>query len=396
MSSKNEPASSTSRRPLTPLWLALVALGTLAWLGSPTWPGSNSDGSDGSSLARALSQSPFSFASLGSARVASAPVACGSTNPPLALAMLHIGDGPAIVGLHDTPGDDPEAQRTLATTVQVGAVFGLAWDDERGSLYASAYHKRGVPFGPGGPGAIYRVDPLGGEPEVFATLPVGPDRHNLASDDDAAVKWVGRSSLGDIEIDAGATQLFVANLYNARIHRIALPGGELIGAFDHGARSETWQRRARLFALDWHDGWLYHGVMDAEEIDVLVPPSHRGGATGGPIVHVYRSRADGSELELVFATQIGLIGASVWGTAWHSQMPMIAGLEAFEDGRFALGMRNRRLDEVSPADGYSDAGLLPIGVLQVRAGGGLIIDSTDPTAGGALARLPGLAVVAMP
>ena len=340
--------------------------------------------------------------------VASAPVACGGTNPPLAFTVLHAGDGPAIIGLHDTPGDDTEASQTLATRDEIGAVYGLAWDNARSALYASAYHKRGVPFGPGGPGAIYRIEPGTGASSLFATVSAGEDRHDARDEDDeGAADWVARSSLGDLEIDDKATQLFVANLYDARIHRIALPGGEPLGDFAHGARDETWLRRARLFGLGWHDGWLYHGVMDTQEVesgpDPLVPPGRPDrrllGETSaekdGPVAHIYRSRSDGSEMHEVFSTRLGLSN-SIWGFSWLKQFPMIVDIEILEDGRAVLGFRNRRVDQDAASTGFRDSSLLPIGAIQVRAPDGSVIDGNDPTAGGSLARIPGLAIAAMP
>ena len=376
--------SASKGRLLTPLALILITFGALVRLGAPAV----SVGPAAAPDQGAMNASPL--------HVASAPVACGSTNPPLALALQHRSIGPAIVSLHDTPGDDPATQSTLATREQVGAIFGLAWDHEREALFAAAYHKRGLSFGPGGPGAIYRIDPDGGEPTIFARLPAGFDRHDFGADDDEpAVRWVGRTSLGDIDVDTDATQLFVANLYDGRIHRLALPGGEELGSFAHGARDEIWLRRARLFALAWHDDWLYHGVMDAQDLEVVLPPSHGGSLVGGPVLHVYRSRADGSEMEKVFEHEITL-ATSIWASAWQSRVPMIADIEVSSDGRIALGLRNRSVDEVSPTAGYFDVGLLPIGVMQVRAADGSIIDNTDPTVGGGLARLPGLSIAAMP
>ena len=339
------------------------------------------------------------------------PVACGSTNPPLALAILRGGseEGPAVVGLHETPGDDPAAQRVLALRSEVGAVYGLAWDDAGDALYAAAYHKRGVAFGPGGPGAIYRLPPASGQgqaqapPSLFASLPAGPDHHELDRDDDAAAaSYVGRTSLGDLEVNDAGDELFAANLYDGRIYRISLPDGRVLGSFDHGAAGEHWRRRARLFALAWHEGWLYHGVMDsqADSADATPTPFGQRPPPGpptveGPAAHVYRSRADGSEMEEVLASPLAL-PSTIWQNAWLRQVPALVDLEILEGDRIALGIRNRRLDEASASTGLITQFYLPIGALLVHGPGGLRRADADPTVGGSLARIPGLDLLALP
>lgn len=219
--------------------------------------------------------------------------ACGSLSPHVAVARFAPAKdekpdpaGPAVVAVQDRLPDDLSQQRVLATQAQVGAVYGLAYDAPRRQLYASAYLKRGVPFGPSGPGGIYRIDLAGGSVSPWATLQAGPDRHDLAqSDDEAAVTWVGRSSLADIDLSPDGSQLFVANLYDGRIHRLRLPDGGTLGSFRHGGYGQSWQSKARLFGLAVDGDWLYHGVMDMGDQD-------RPKATA----HVYRSRLDGSEL----------------------------------------------------------------------------------------------------
>ena len=103
----------------------------------------------------------------------------------------------------DTPVD--RTHFVLADQDQVGAVWGLAYADRTQAVYAAAFHKRAVDFGPGGPGAIYRIDVAKGDAEVWVTVPnVGPDRHSAASrpEDPAGAPWAGKTSLGDVELNA--------------------------------------------------------------------------------------------------------------------------------------------------------------------------------------------------
>jgi hypothetical protein len=231
--------------------------------------------------------------------------ACGSANPYFATAgelgatrALDSPAGEAVVVFRDAPGDGPSGQMMVATQADVGSTYGLAYDVDRRHLYAAAYHKRMVPFGPGGPGAIYRIDLESGAVEDWASLEAGPDRHAFKyRDDEPAEIWTGRTSLADIDLDDDAQSLFVANLYDHRIYRLSVPDGDIVGSFSHGAFGTPWSRSARLFALHYQDGWLYHAVTD-------VTGASRGTGSGWPIGYVYRSRSDGSEMQEVASFEI--------------------------------------------------------------------------------------------
>ena len=56
----------------------------------------------------------------------------------------------------------------LAPEPPVGGVFGLAYDWRREVLYAAAFHKRVVRYGPAGPGAIYQLDMNTGDTRLWA------------------------------------------------------------------------------------------------------------------------------------------------------------------------------------------------------------------------------------
>ncbi len=200
------------------------------------------------------------------------PAACGGANPYFVTArfMPPIGAAqarltPAILAFRDTAGDDGMDHLGLATVAQVGAVYGLAYDAARNRLYAAAYHKRATEFGPGGPGAVYQVDLGNGIVHLFANLPAGVDRHNQRfNDDTAALPFIGRSSLGDIDLAEDGSELFVANLFDGRVHRLSLPDGQVMGTIPNGATGLPWASSARLMALAVRDGWVYQGIMDSD------------------------------------------------------------------------------------------------------------------------------------
>jgi len=197
-------------------------------------------------------------------------------------------DAASIVLFSDTPLDEP--QYALASYEDVGAVWGLAYHAGERAVYAAAFHKRQLPFGPGGPGAIYRIDLADGRVGLFATVHnVGPDTHEKGTTamDDAAVPGVGRTSLGDLELSPDGAELAVVNLDDRRIYRYSVPAGVLLGSFAHGACQEPWAAEARPFGLGYYGGELFHAVVRTAE------------DTGAPrnlAAYIYRSAPDGERM----------------------------------------------------------------------------------------------------
>ena len=273
---------------------------------------------------------------------------------------------PSVVLFRDTPNDDPHY--TLATFMQTGAVWGLAYRHAEPAVYAATYHKRALPYGPEGPGAIYRIDLATGEVTHFATVPnAGSQRRGSSMSngtrafDSARAREVGKTSLGDLELSTDESMLFVVNLHDRRIYRFAMPSGDLIDSFDHGAVGERWARDARPFGLAFHDGHLYHGVLNSR------------GAGSAFVAHVYRCAPDGSGMTLV--ADIGLhyaregirlrtvSGRSLGWRPWqdrparpprpgerqdrftlHGPQPMLTDLEFTASGDMVVGLRDRHWD----------------------------------------------------
>lgn len=272
--------------------------------------------------------------------------ACGTENPFFFTTVFgrelvtgRIADEPAVVGFHDTPNDDLARHVVLATQGQVGATYGLAYHRGHEQIYVAAYMKRGTAFGPGGPGAIYRIDVRTGEIVAWANLAAGPDWHNLADNfDAAAAPWAGKSSLGDIELSEDGTELFVVNLWDRRIWRFAVPDGQLLGAFAIGGLDQPWAEDARPLGLGFRDGWLYHGVVNSQE-------TIKVGAR--PWSHVYRSRPDGAERAEVLALDMSYnrsVAWSAWSDTFSTNQPLLADIEFRPDGEPILGFRDRRGD----------------------------------------------------
>jgi hypothetical protein len=332
-----------------------------------------------------------------------------TTNFAHVIGTRPVPDEPAIIAFHDTPNDDAAAQITLATQAQVGAVYGLAYDSVHLRLYAAAYNKRGTLLGPGGPGQIYEIDLATGTVRALVNLGGGPDRHDYrTSDDQPAAEWVGRASLGDLEVDDTGTTLFAVNFADSRIYRIALPNGNVLGSFRHGAANEPWVRNAQVFALGYKDGWLYHAVVNTRLFD------NEPGALFG---YVYRSQSDGSGMTEITRFDLGYTRGGVPGLPWSpwdnwvpaadyyggytqpNSQPMVSDIAFTAAGEMVLGLRDR-MSDMLPTLGRTGAnrGVGDLLLARPVAGGWEVITDTerfhdaavyDESAWGGLASFPG-------
>ncbi len=316
------------------------------------------------------------------------PDVCGTQNPYLAAAVYNVSMyanrsadmATSVMAFRDTPADSP--QYGLSLWRDTGTVWGLAYSHPERSLYAAAFHKRYVSFGPGGPGAIYRIrliPRVGRSPETTQAITVpnaGLDYHTLPlpGPDDRARDWAGKTSLGDIDLNDEASELYVMNLADRQIYRYRLPEGELLGAFPHGAITSSWSADARPFALKYASGRLYHGVVNSAE-----STQQRSDLAG----YVFSSAPDGSDMRLVatfpltyprgvvFATplitQSGLIEVSLDWLPWRNgynrraaagqavyPQPMVTDIEFDADGNMIVGLRDRQLD-MTVLEQYMDA-----------------------------------------
>ena len=276
---------------------------------------------------------------------------------------------PSVVLFHESPFDFPHFQ--LASFAQTGSVWGLAFRKRDHSVYAAAFHKRQLPYGPGGPGGIYRISLVDGAVSLFATVPdVGGNRHEAYPQrnlDAVAMYGAGRASLGDLDISEDEKWLFVVNLASRRVYRYDLESGQPAGQFNHGAINEPWVQEARPFGLAVKGDFVYHGVVRSAEL---------GGRRQDLAAYVYRSHLDGTAMQQVAAfsldyprgflsTQYALANNRLdwqpWtdDTSWWTfsgplvhPMPILADIEIDAGGHMILGFRRR--------SHYISAGLLEI------------------------------------
>jgi uncharacterized repeat protein (TIGR01451 family) len=176
-----------------------------------------------------------------------------------------------------TSGDGIRGDWTvLANAPEIGSVWGLTYQRTTQQLFASAFVKRHVGLGPGGAGAIYRIDLSTGTPSVslFATIPnvgsVPPNAarglagETVARNDPNAWDLVGKAGLGGLELSADGNTLYVMNLGDRQLYSLnANTGGDIqeLGRPNLTCTDGV----ARPFALKYYQEQLYTGWTCTQE-----------------------------------------------------------------------------------------------------------------------------------
>jgi uncharacterized repeat protein (TIGR01451 family) len=173
-----------------------------------------------------------------------------------------------------------------ALTEDIGATNGLAHQRSTDVLFAGAFMKRHTGFGPGGTGAIYRIDRPGDQITVYADLngifganTAGANPHDSSGMSDVSqilnfyfhdpsFDQVGKISLGDVEITEDEAYLYVVNLADRMLYRIpvldeASPAftPNDIDRFVMPTAAGCAPSDSRPFGLGIKDGTLYAGIV---------------------------------------------------------------------------------------------------------------------------------------
>lgn len=174
------------------------------------------------------------------------------------------------------PFDAPVAKPLGLLADQVGPTFGLAWARKSKRLYAAAFFKRHVGFGPHGPNAIYIIDPAGSGTVVGHFIVPGPapnlhDTTNYPRDNNNT-GWdaVGKSSLGGLVLSEDESTLYVVNLANRTLYALNATTGAMIAsqAFPSNPPLPSGNCPAgdvRPFALAIYRGQLFAGMVCSAE-----------------------------------------------------------------------------------------------------------------------------------
>lgn len=212
--------------PIAALVVLLLLVGIAAFpTSAPVAAQVTAGGNFGSAVPCLLSESTFATTCAADTIVSPAP----ASDP--ALVQFTAGGKGALAPL----GARPIGSASNASAVNgIGSVYGLAYDDGAVSgkrrLFAAAFLKRLVSFGPGGPGGIYAYDFGTNTWSLAATVAdawSGSGRSAADTQDVAMIARIGKASLGDMEISPDGRTLYVVNLMTRQIARFDLSGGAL-------------------------------------------------------------------------------------------------------------------------------------------------------------------------
>jgi hypothetical protein len=262
------------------------------------------------------------------------------------------------------------APRQLAAAKQLGAVWGLAWNPQTQTIYAAAFMKRHIGFGPGGPGAIYQITSAGAvsifhnfgaqagadpHPQPGQTCPrpnAGTTNGNCWFYDVNAFDQVGKVAFGDLDISEDLSTLYTVNLANNSL--LAIPVANPAGAATFTVPTPTNCPAAdvRPFGLGVKDGKVYVGVVCSAESSVrtnlraYVYTFANSAFASAPTVEIdlssYRTSGNIQWQVWINSTtfspaMVDSSGGVKWGQPWLSDI-------AFDGGDMILTLRDRNAD----------------------------------------------------
>lgn len=180
-----------------------------------------------------------------------------------------------------TDFDTPSTHTLQVPANQIGTTWGMAYQRTARQLYAAAYMKKHAGFGPGGTGAIYKIDWATGAASVYANLntlfgagTAGADPHTPANyirdGDNTTWDAVGKLSLGGVSVSDDDTRLYVMNLANRTLYELPLDAAPTAGNIRTSAAPTALPGcpaagDARPFAVHEYRGLIYVGLVCSAE-----------------------------------------------------------------------------------------------------------------------------------
>ncbi|MFN8344141.1 MAG: SdrD B-like domain-containing protein [Spirosomataceae bacterium] len=195
------------------------------------------------------------------------------------------GNGDALVSFpYGTKGlKDMSKISVIATADKIGTLWGMAYSKKTKKLYGTAVIKRHSGLGPQGIGGLYSIDvatnTVTGIDLSTLGINVGSIAANSArglvsdpnqpSADAQAFTAIGKEGLGDLDMNADGSFLYVVSLKDKKLNKLDITGASptLAGSYtipNPGCTGGDW----RPFALKVFKGKVYvGGVCDAQSSD---------------------------------------------------------------------------------------------------------------------------------
>ena len=240
---------------------------------------------------------------------------------------------------------------------ETGSVWGVGYDPIGGDVYVGATLRRHAGIGPGGYGAIYRVDRPSNTVSLFTTIPnagslmprdIGSDILSTSTDAEAYQK-VGKVSLGDVDVHG--EYLYTVNLNDRRVYVVALATATVANSYDLVAPFGSCPNgQARPFALGVQKGNLYVGAVCSAEnagatandlrAKVIRFPISGGSLGGATTVLDFPLSAHGNAGDLwkAWNQPEAVLGN---GPISYEYVPMLTDLDFADNGSMVLGFVDR-------------------------------------------------------
>lgn len=147
------------------------------------------------------------------------------------------------------------------TRDNLGQVFGIAIDNA-GYIYLSAariYNSTSPPGGPGGSGAIYKIDAVTGIPSVLVST-LNANNGSVIGTNTIPNTGVG---LGNIAYDSDNDQIFATNFEDGMIYRIDANSGNILSRYDpflpYGSTNGIVPHDERIWGIGIYNDRVYFG-----------------------------------------------------------------------------------------------------------------------------------------
>lgn len=190
-------------------------------------------------------------------------------------------------GSSTTPTDyDAPMATHRANANEMGTTFGLAYQRQTNTLFATAFMKRFTGFGPNGTGAIYQLDTKTGTISEFLNVDnyfgadaAGADPHpNETTDwfrDNDGSLAVGKVSFGDLDISSDDNTLYTINLATRELYEIQIgvpaTAPPTIKNIAIPFPTDCDSLDVRPFAVKYYNGLVYVGITCTGESTTTDP-----------------------------------------------------------------------------------------------------------------------------
>lgn len=222
------------------------------------------------------------------------PSAYCQDNPQLATSCYSLGDQitgpnnnrPALYSFPYSSGsnsatdvasyDQPTTPQIVMRANQIGTTWGLGYARVTQRLWVASFFKKHAGFGPGGPGAIYVINPATNSVANTFTVPNATrNSHNTADYlfDNGNGAWdaVGKDSLGGLDLSDDETRVYVMNLENRTLYALDTTTGAVVASqpvplnppLPSGGTCPS--SDVRPFAVEYHNGLVYVGLVCSAE-----------------------------------------------------------------------------------------------------------------------------------